>query len=86
MSVALGSNMGTTPATIFQLDYMGYSVEWSPFDANRLAVSTAQHFGIVGQGKQYVLQLQHGILVPTAVYDTAVSQTLQHREFNKLVY
>lgn len=49
-------------------------VEWSPFDANRLAVSTAQNFGIVGLGKQYVLQMQNGLLVPTAVFDTAVRQ------------
>ena len=48
-------------------------MEWSPFDANRLAVATAQNFGIVGQGKQYVLQMQHGLLTPTAVFDTAVS-------------
>jgi len=52
----------------------GYAVEWSPFDATRLAVSTAQHFGIVGQGKQYVLQMQHGMIVPTACFDTAVSE------------
>jgi hypothetical protein len=53
-------------------------VEWSPFDATRLAVSTAQHFGIVGQGKQYVLQMQHGMIVPTACFDTAVSEQQQH--------
>ena len=55
-------------------------VEWSPFDANRLAVATAQNFGIVGQGKQYVLQMQHGLLVPTAVFDTAVSGQRQSAE------
>lgn len=26
-------------------------VEWSPYDENLLALSTAQHFGIVGKGK-----------------------------------
>mmetsp|Transcript_13152 Transcript_13152/g.32257 ORF Transcript_13152/g.32257 Transcript_13152/m.32257 type:complete len:323 (+) Transcript_13152:116-1084(+) len=41
-----------------QLEYMGYAVEWNPFNANRLAVSTAQHFGIVGQGKQVVLDMK----------------------------
>jgi len=69
--MSASTSIGVTPATTFQLDYMGYAVEWSPFDATRLAVSTAQHFGIVGQGKQYVLQLQHGLLTPTAVFDTA---------------
>jgi len=70
MAAAAAAAATHTPATTFQLDFMGYAVEWSPFDATRLAVSTAQHFGIVGQGKQYVLQLQHGILTPTAVFDT----------------
>ncbi len=68
---AMSASIGTTAATTFQLDFMGYAVEWSPFDATRLAVATAQHFGIVGQGKQYVLQLQGGLLTPTAVFDTA---------------
>jgi len=63
----------TAPAVTFQLDYMGYSVEWSPFDEGRLAVATAQNFGIVGQGKQYVLQLKNGLLQPMATFETAVS-------------
>ena len=70
MSASAAGGFGVGPATSFQLDYMGYAVEWSPFDATRLAVSSAQHFGIVGQGKQYVLQMQGGLLVPTAVFDT----------------
>ena len=38
----------------FRTEFMGYSVEWSPFDESLLAVATAQHFGIVGNGKQVV--------------------------------
>ena len=35
-------------------------VEFSPFEDNKIAVSTAQHFGIIGNGKQYVLELAPG--------------------------
>lgn len=34
-------------------------------------MSTAQNFGIVGQGKQYVLQMKNGMLQPTATFETA---------------
>ena len=70
----MSSPLVSAPAISYQLDYMGYSCEWSPFDENRLAVATAQNFGIVGQGKQYVLQLKNGMLQPTATFETAVSE------------
>jgi peroxin-7 len=35
-------------------DTHGYGVEFSPFRDGLLAVTTAQYFGIVGNGKQYV--------------------------------
>ena len=33
-----------------------YAVQFSPFD-QRIAVGTSQNFGIIGNGKQYVLQV-----------------------------
>ena len=35
----------------------GYSVKFSPFEEDKLAVATSQNFGIIGNGKQYVLQV-----------------------------
>lgn len=40
----------------FKLEFNGYAVQFSPFD-DRIAVATAQNFGIIGNGKQYVLQV-----------------------------
>ena len=36
----------------------GYSVKFSPFEDDKLAVATSQNFGIIGNGKQYVLQVR----------------------------
>jgi peroxin-7 len=41
---------------VFKMEFNGYSVQFSPFD-DRLAVGAAQNFGIIGNGKQYVLQV-----------------------------
>ena len=41
----------------YKTAYNGYSVEFSPFEESTVAVATAQHFGIVGNGRQYVLQV-----------------------------
>lgn len=30
-------------------------VEWSPFEPNRIACAAAQHFGIVGNGRLYIV-------------------------------
>lgn len=35
-------------------------VKWSPFDERRLAIATAQNFGIVGNGKQYIVDFVGG--------------------------
>ncbi|KAL9644368.1 hypothetical protein ABK040_005826 [Willaertia magna] len=40
----------------FKTTYSGYSVEFSPFEDDKLGVATSQHFGIVGNGRQYILQ------------------------------
>ena len=37
--------------------FNGYSLQFSPFDEGKIAVATAQNFGIIGNGKQYVLQV-----------------------------
>lgn len=37
--------------------YSGYAVKYSPFIDNRLAVATAANFGLVGNGRLYILRL-----------------------------
>lgn len=46
-----GSNMR------FKTDFNGYAVKFSPFEDGRIAVATSQNFGIIGNGRQYVLQV-----------------------------
>ncbi|KAK6150009.1 hypothetical protein DH2020_017534 [Rehmannia glutinosa] len=42
---------------VFKTPFNGYSVKFSPFYENQLAVATAQNFGILGNGRVHVLQL-----------------------------
>ncbi|KAF5728726.1 peroxisome biogenesis protein 7 [Tripterygium wilfordii] len=42
---------------IFKTPFNGYSVKFSPFFEHRLAVATAQNFGILGNGRIHVLDL-----------------------------
>jgi peroxin-7 len=52
--------------------FQGYSVKFSPFEESKIAVATSQNFGIIGNGKQYVFQLNpNGTLSEFAVFDTA---------------
>ena len=44
-------------ASPFRAAFNGYAVKFSPFEKGRLAVATAQNFGIIGNGRQYVLQV-----------------------------
>lgn len=41
----------------FRSPFAGYSVKFSPFDPDRLAVASCQNFGIIGNGKVTVLAL-----------------------------
>jgi hypothetical protein len=45
----------------FHTQFQGYSVRFSPFEESRLAVATSQNFGIIGNGRQYVLQVGSGL-------------------------
>lgn len=47
----------------FKTDFNGYAVKFSPFEDGRIAVATSQNFGIIGNGRQYVLQVQYGHLL-----------------------
>eukprot|EP00897_Mesotaenium_endlicherianum_P010692 jgi/Mesen1/9651/ME000671S09013 len=56
---------------VFKTNYNGYSVRFSPFVENRLAVATAQNFGIIGNGRQHVLELTPAGIVERVAFDTA---------------
>lgn len=44
---------------------LGAQVEFSPFVENLIAVGTAQYFGIVGNGRQYIYEmLPSGAMAP----------------------
>lgn len=43
-------------STFFTPNRHGYSVRFSPFDPNRLAVATSQYFGLVGGGTLFMLE------------------------------
>jgi len=65
-----------------RIDFAGYSVEFSPFRGDLLAVGSAQYFGIVGNGKQSIFRRTEANewvpvlewLTKDGVYDTAWSE------------
>ncbi|KAF2305324.1 hypothetical protein GH714_003688 [Hevea brasiliensis] len=59
---------------IFKTPFNGYSVKFSPFYESRLAVATAQNFGILGNGRVHVLALPPSPSLPLSelvAFDTA---------------
>ena len=58
----------------FKTQHNGYSLAFSPFVEGRVAVTTSQNFGIIGNGVQYVLEQRGGPgapLVEVARFDAA---------------
>ena len=45
------------PGIPYWTAFHGYAVKFSPFLKGRLAVATAQNFGIIGNGRHYALQV-----------------------------
>jgi len=37
--------------------FKGFNVKYSPFFDNKLAVATGQNYGLVGNGRLYILEL-----------------------------
>ncbi|KAM7263161.1 hypothetical protein ACFE04_000844 [Oxalis oulophora] len=59
---------------VFKTPFNGYSVKFSPFYETRIAVATAQNFGILGNGRVHVLDLPPNPTAPITeivAYDTA---------------
>jgi peroxin-7 len=47
--------------------FNGSAVKYSPFYDNRLAVSASANFGLVGNGRLYILELTPNGIVPAKV-------------------
>mmetsp|Transcript_14592 Transcript_14592/g.37770 ORF Transcript_14592/g.37770 Transcript_14592/m.37770 type:complete len:329 (+) Transcript_14592:76-1062(+) len=66
--------------------FAGYSCEFSPFHGNLIAVGTAQYYGIVGNGRLHVYDLNApggpqpvaDFLTKDGVYDCAWSEANEH--------
>ncbi|KAI5289392.1 peroxisomal targeting signal 2 receptor [Ascosphaera acerosa] len=48
--------------------FNGYAVKYSPFFDSRLAVAAAANFGLVGNGRFYILDLTPNGIVPLKWY------------------
>eukprot|EP01111_Echinosteliopsis_oligospora_P012935 TRINITY_DN4515_c0_g1_i1.p1 TRINITY_DN4515_c0_g1~~TRINITY_DN4515_c0_g1_i1.p1 ORF type:complete len:182 (-),score=34.52 TRINITY_DN4515_c0_g1_i1:473-1018(-) len=54
-----------------QPSFNGYAIEFSPFEERRFAVATAQNFGIIGNGKQYIMDVhERGEIIPFREFDS----------------
>lgn len=68
---------------VYKTPFSGYSVAFSPFEADKVAVATSQYFGIVGNGMLHILQLGQGLNeiyraeTKQGVYDVAWSEANQ---------
>lgn len=81
--------MQEPPVFASTLDHAGYSVRFSPFAerVERVAVATAQHFGIVGNGRVFVFDVApDDLLVPVrdwptqdGLYDVVWSEANEHQ-------
>jgi len=59
------------PGSYFRADLSCYGVEFSPFHPGMIALATSQYFGIVGNGRQFILRLgPDGALRPLIAFDT----------------
>lgn len=47
----------------FKTTFNGYAAKFSPFVENRVAVATAQNFGIIGNGRLHILEVSQCVLL-----------------------
>ena len=68
----------------FRTAFNGYAVKFSPFEEGRVAVATAQNFGIIGNGRQYVLQVSpicSSTRAPTSHVEGRVDSSMTLHDF-----
>ncbi len=56
--------------------FNGYAVKYSPFFDSRIAVASSQHYGLVGNGRLYILGLTPKGVVAEKLY--ALPRTSNH--------
>ncbi|TFJ87352.1 hypothetical protein NSK_001684 [Nannochloropsis salina CCMP1776] len=86
-NTAGGGLGGPVPDAVFQTQFQCCSVEFSPFQEARLAVATAQYFGIIGNGRQHILEIGpdgnlreiRSFLTQEGLYDCCWSETNQNQ-------
>lgn len=61
--------------------FNGCAVKYSPFFDNRLAVASAANFGLVGNGRLYVLELTANGIVPLKLYVRSSSSSNAPRPY-----
>jgi peroxin-7 len=74
---------------LLRSDFACYSVKFSPFDPYLIAISTAQYYGIVGNGRQLICRITPGINgpiqilrscdTPDGLYDVAWNEMNQNQ-------
>lgn len=63
--------------------YNGYSVKYSPFFDSRIAVATSANFGLVGNGRLYILGLTaNGIVAEKWCVSQAASAKLRRKDMS----
>lgn len=75
------------PDAVFHTQFQCCSVEFSPFHEGRLAVATAQYFGIIGNGRQYILEMgpdghlreSRNFLTQEGLYDCSWSEVNENQ-------
>ena len=58
-------------ASVHRSDFAAYSVEFSPFEPAKVAIACSQYFGIIGNGRQYVVQrAPNGNMIQIRCFET----------------
>lgn len=63
--------------------YNGYAVKYSPFFDNRLAVASSANFGLVGNGRLFILELTPQGIVPAKWYFVAPAVRIESSYYLK---
>ena len=57
-------------------DFAGYSMAWSPFLPNRLAVAASQYYGIVGNGRKTLFDGRKRLTLRSSLLSSLISSSL----------
>lgn len=70
----------------FKSEFSAFSAEFSPFCGTKIAVATSQYFGIIGNGRQYILGMDHlGLRVVTARFELSRQYLIYYFSYAHLI-